>query len=155
MSCSECDFTKKKVLQKQMSRLTIFSFTYLIIIRTDEILAFWCIWTTLSCKNFFLFILSPEFQAFCRLRFNERKQGVGVREGHVGTMASGGPLRLRQRAYWTPVHTGGLFDFTKFERVYCAIYRHKFGRVTVFYHFSGWSYDFVLIAVKQSYPHMK
>lgn len=122
---------------KILSQFTVFSFTYLIIIRVDEILAFWGSWMTLSCKNFFLFILYPEFQASCRLWFNEGKQGVSVREGHFSTRTSGSFLRLQQRAYSTPFHAGRLLNFTDFKRSYPATYRHVFGRVAVFYYFPG------------------
>ena len=143
------------MFSKVMLGFVVFSFTYLIIIRIDKILVFWGIWMTFSCKNFFLFILYPEFQASCRWWFNERKQGVSVREGRFSILTSGSFLCLQQRGYRTSFHTGGLLNFTEFKRFYCAIYRHIFSGVAVFYYFSGWSYDFVLFAVKQSYPRMK
>lgn len=107
---------KKYGISSKMSARIVFSFTYLIITRINEILAFWGIWMTLSCKNFFLSILYPEFQASSGWWFHEGKQGVSVREGHLGIMTSGSFAGLQQRVCRTSFHTGGLLDFTEFKR---------------------------------------
>ena len=115
MPCFESDFMYKKISSKVIPAFLVFSFTDLIIIRTDEILAFWAFLVTHCCKHFFLFILHPELQASHRRRLCERTQGVSARARHLSYMASGSLIGLQQRVYGVPLYSGGLLDFTELK----------------------------------------